>query len=138
MKNVIIDDMGTPFINKTDTAKELMRQYVQFCDRCPKAYDFTCSGENARECDEKKQALLDSIYDITDTRRMCVVTSREQNIPCVRHIFRVSEDAKDRLEDVKSEYYADYKSLDTDEFHFFTGYHNAEAFAQSWGKGENI
>ncbi len=124
----VIIDWGKPLVNMTDEAKELLRQFNQYCDECSKAHDFTCSGADAVECDRKKNKLLRDLYDIADTRRICVVTSNEDNLPCVRHVFRVSDDAEQRLDELKAEYYADYQKLSTDEFHFFTGYYNAEDF----------
>lgn len=130
--NAVIQEWGSPFENMTDEAKELRRQYLQFCDGCTKAYDFTCSGADAEKCNKRKEELLNRIYDITDTRCMCVVTAKEDNIPCVRHVFRVSEDAEKRLDELKKEYYSDYTQLTTDEFHFFTGYHRADAFMRNY------
>lgn len=46
--------------------QELLRQYKHFCDDCPKAYDFTCGGADAKKCDAIKQALLNRIKDIQD------------------------------------------------------------------------
>lgn len=128
----VIIDWGKPLINMTDEAKELLRQYNQFCDECSKAHDFTCSGADAVKCNEKKRKLRYDIYEIADTRRICVVTSNEDNIPCVRHVFRVSDDAEKRIDTLKAEYYADYQKLSTDEFHFFTGSYKAEAFVNEY------
>ena len=133
MNNLVILEWGSPFENMTDEAKGLRQQYLDFCNDCSKAYDFTCSGADAKSCNEEKKKLLSRIYEITDTRRFCVVISREDNIPCVRHIIRVSQDAEGKLDELKNEYYADYTQLPTDEFHFFTGYHRAEAFASNVG-----
>ncbi len=44
--------------------QELLRQYKHFCDDCPKAYDFTCSGADAKKCDAIKQALIYRINEI--------------------------------------------------------------------------
>ena len=101
--NAVIQEWGSPFENMTDEAEEL-----------------------------RKEELLNRIYDITDTRCMCVVTAKEDDIPCVRHVFRVSEDAEKRLDELKKEYYSDYTQLTTDEFHFFTGYHRADAFMRNY------
>ena len=51
-------------MNLTDEVKELQRQYEQFCNDCPKAYDFTCSGANAKVCEEKKNEILKKILKI--------------------------------------------------------------------------
>lgn len=41
--------------------KDLLNKYVHFCDDCPKAYDFTCSGSDAEKCGKEKQEILDKI-----------------------------------------------------------------------------
>ena len=129
--SMIIDwGNGNAYQNMTDEAKELRRQYLQFCDECSKAHDFTCSGADAKACKEKKDELLKMMLDICDTRRFCVVTNNDEYIPCVRHIFRVSEKAD--LEGIKKEYYAAYSQNTADEFFIFTGLHNAQNFAEKW------
>jgi hypothetical protein len=40
---------------------ELIRLYLQFCDNCPKAYDFTCSGANIKECQKEKDKIVKEI-----------------------------------------------------------------------------
>ena len=86
---------------------------------------------------EEEEALQQQILDITDTRRICVVISNEDNIACIRHIFRVEDDAERRLDELKNEYYQDYAQLQTDKFMFFTGYHRAETFCERY-KEQNI
>ena len=49
---------GNAFENIPDEAKELYRQYKQYCDECSKAYDFTCSGADAKACETKKRTCL--------------------------------------------------------------------------------
>ena len=39
----------------------LVYQYIHFCDNCPKAYDFTCSGADSKKCEEVKAKLLEKI-----------------------------------------------------------------------------
>ena len=39
-------------------AAEKYRLYMQWCNECPKAYDFTCSGADAKKCEQEKQKLL--------------------------------------------------------------------------------
>ena len=53
-------------MNSTDEVKELQRQYDQFCNDCPKAYDFTCSGANVKICEEKKNEILKKIFERKD------------------------------------------------------------------------
>lgn len=43
--------------NITDV-NALIYQYMHFCDECNKAYDFTCSGANAKKCEVAKNKLL--------------------------------------------------------------------------------
>lgn len=42
--------------NMEDTEK--YRLYMQWCNECPKAHDFTCSGVDAKKCEQEKQKLL--------------------------------------------------------------------------------
>lgn len=58
---------GNAFENMPDEAKELYRQYKQYCDECSKAHDFTCSGADVKTCEAKKKNLLDRILDLTNT-----------------------------------------------------------------------
>ena len=46
----------------------------------------------------------------------------------IRHIFHVVDDADQRLEEVKEEYYQDYAKLSGDEFLFFIGYQSVIDF----------
>jgi hypothetical protein len=42
--------------NMQDTEK--YRLYMQWCNECPKAHNFTCSGADAKKCEQEKQKLL--------------------------------------------------------------------------------
>lgn len=62
-------------MNLTNEVKELQRQYEQFCNNCPKAYDFTCSGADAKACEEqieqikkkdKEKRIFADAYDINE------------------------------------------------------------------------
>ena len=53
-------------MNLTNKVKDLQRQYEQFCNDCSKAYDFTCSGTNAKVCEEKKNKILKKILEIKE------------------------------------------------------------------------
>lgn len=33
---------------------EKYRLYMQWCNECPKAHNFTCSGADAKECEQEK------------------------------------------------------------------------------------
>ena len=96
----------------TDEAKCLKTQYLN------------------KDNEEERQKILNRMLDITDTRTFCDVVSKEDGIPCVRHIFRVTEDAEKHLDLLKEEYNDDYSQLSTDEFFFFTGFHRAEEFSR--------
>jgi hypothetical protein len=58
---------GNTFDNMPDEAKELYRQYKQYCDECSKAHDFTCSGADVKACEAKKKNLLDRVLDLANT-----------------------------------------------------------------------
>jgi hypothetical protein len=49
-----------------DEVEELQKQYEQFCNNCSKAHDFTCSGANAKACEEKKNEILKKIFEIKE------------------------------------------------------------------------
>ena len=55
------------FENMSDEAKELYRQYKQYCNECSKAHDFTCSGADAKACEAKKKDLLDRVLNLTNS-----------------------------------------------------------------------
>lgn len=40
------------------TDAEKYRLYMQWCNECPKAHEFTCSGADAKKCEQEKQKLL--------------------------------------------------------------------------------
>ena len=42
-----------------DGQREAMYKFKHFCDDCPKNYDFTCSGADAKKCEEQKSKLLE-------------------------------------------------------------------------------
>lgn len=111
-----IVEWGSAFRNMTEEAKRIKDEYLA-----------------EKENSARAEALKEKLYDIADTRQFCVVVSSEGNVRCVRHIIRVSDDANEHLDELKAEYYADYAQLPTDEFHFFTGLHRAEAFARLEG-----
>lgn len=97
---LIMIEHGNAYCNMTNEAKELY--------------------------EEKSHEVLIKMLDICDTRLFCVVTSNEH----VRHIFRVAEDAVNRLEELKEEYYETFTKLPDDNFIFFRGLHRAQAYAE--------
>lgn len=38
--------------------KEVCRKYIHWCDDCPKAYDFSCSGADMKKCTADKDKFL--------------------------------------------------------------------------------
>ena len=44
--------------SNTQDIKEMLDKYMHFCDECHKAYDFTCSGLDAKKCEAEKNRLL--------------------------------------------------------------------------------
>lgn len=108
-------DWGTAFETQSLEADRLRAEYIASSDEMP---------------EEKRNELLHRILEALDQRKFCVVTAEEDGIFCVRHIFRVSDDAESRLEELKAEYYEDYSQLRTDKFFFFKGYHRVIKFVQ--------
>lgn len=131
--SLICSDYGNAYGNMNSEAKELRRQYSQLCDEY---YDPACSGADEKACKEKKDEILKKMLDISDTCLFCVVTNNNEHIPCVRHIFRVEEEAVNRLEELKEEYYETYTKLPDDNFCFFRGLHRAQAYAEKFVSGE--
>ena len=41
--------------------QEAIYDYLHFCDECPKAHDFTCSGADVNRCEKEKEKLLADI-----------------------------------------------------------------------------
>ena len=41
--------------------QNLYYDYMHYCDECPKAHDFTCSGADAEKCEKEKEKLLEKI-----------------------------------------------------------------------------
>ena len=37
---------------------ELKRKYMQWCNDCPKAYDYTCSGADAKRCEAERKKRI--------------------------------------------------------------------------------
>ena len=46
---------------RKEEKENLIRKYMQWCQDCPKAYDFTCSGASAKKCEEEKEKLLKDV-----------------------------------------------------------------------------
>lgn len=126
--SLICAEHGNAYSNMNEEAKDLRRQYLQLCDEY---YGPACSGADEKDVKKKKDSILKKMLDISDIRVFCVVTNNDENIPCVRHIFRVEEDAASRLEELKEEYYETYARLKNDSFHFFRGLHRAQAYAET-------
>ncbi len=118
-------------MNMNSEAKELRREYLQICD---KYYDPACSGANKNDLKKKKDEILKKMLDICDDRVFCVVTN--ESLPCVRHIFRVDEQAENHLEEIKEEYYKTYAKIPDDNFWFFRGLHRAQDYADKFVIGE--
>jgi len=127
--SLICSDYGNAYGNMNSEAKELRRQYSQLCDEY---YDPACSGDDEKACKEKKNEILKKMLDISDTRLFCVVTNKNEYLPCVRHIFRVEEEAVNRFEELKEEYYEIYEKCPDDNFCFFRGLHRAQAYAEKF------
>ena len=131
--SLICSDYGNAYGNMNSEAKELRRQYSQLCDEY---YDPACSGADEKACKEKKDEILKKMLDISDIRVFCVVTNKNEYLPCVRHIFRVEKEAVNRLEELKEEYYEIYEKCPDDNFCFFRGLHRAQAYAEKFVSGE--
>lgn len=73
---------------------------------------------------EDVPAIKKKLYDLIDRRLFCVVVNKECDM--IRHILRVSDDACNRLAEVKASYYQEYTRCDSDDFRFVRGLHNAQ------------
>lgn len=111
----VIMDWGSAYTHRTPEVDSLMKRI-----------------RKGNLSSEEEKSLQEQILDIADTRKICVVISNEDNIACIRHIFRVADDAEQRLDELKNEYYQDYAQLQTDRFLFFTGYHRAAEFCDKF------
>ena len=128
---LIMDNWGHAYENMNSAARELHERYRQFCIGCSKAYDNTCSKEDAIACNEKRIMLMKEMLDISDIRLFCVVTYDDEGVQRVRHLFRVEEQSLRYPHQLREEYYSIYSRLPDDRFHFFRGYHRAKEFAES-------
>lgn len=51
---------------------EVLYKLHHWCDNCSKAYDFTCSGRDAKRCDELKDEFLRTAKQKMDKQESCV------------------------------------------------------------------
>ena len=58
----MVNDSNLDTNNQTgvysESTQENYRKYTQWCQECPKAYDYTCSGADASRCEKEKQEFL--------------------------------------------------------------------------------
>ena len=106
---------GYPILD--DKTRYLLEQYESWCSACGKSGN--CENYH---CQGLKEQIKIEFYRKADKRKMLLVRNKIFDIVTVRHIFHVVEDADQRLEEVKKEYYQNYTKLPGDEFLFFTGY----------------
>lgn len=52
-----------------ETIRDAIYDYMHFCDECPKAYYFTCSGADAKKCEKEKNKLFDLIKELISIKR---------------------------------------------------------------------
>ncbi len=97
-------------------AAETYEKYVHFCDECPKAYDFTCSGADSERCGKVKKSLLDEFFEKYDRRIFCIVLNKG----VVRGVFNTKISSFSRLnaDAVIEKFYKHHKLRENDEFHF--------------------
>lgn len=112
---------GYPILD--DTTRYLLEQYESWCSACGQSGN--CENYHCREL---KEQIKIQFYRKADKRKMLLVRNKIFDIVTVRHIFHVVDDADQRLEEVKEEYYQDYAELPGDEFLFFTGYQSVIDF----------
>lgn len=92
-----MNEHGNAYCNMTNEAKELYEQYHRLRDHYYfYSYNLGANAE-AKFYEEKSHEVLIKMLDICDTRLFCVVTGNEH----VRHIFRVEEEAVNRLEELE-------------------------------------
>lgn len=97
-------------------AAKTYEKYVHFCDECPKAHDFTCSGADSLRCDKEKSKLLDGFFKLYDRRIICVV----MNEGVLRSAINTEHSTFENLdiEGFIKEYYTNHKRYEGDEFRF--------------------
>ena len=112
MKNKYIREYN----NVSAEAAKAYEKYVHFCDECPKAYDFTCSGADSLRCDKEKSKLLDGFFKLYDRRIICVV----MNEGVLRSVINTEHSTFENLdiEGFIKEYYTNHKRYEGDEFRF--------------------
>lgn len=116
--------------NMTSEAKEMLDRYNHWCDECTaRGGKFICKQKKNAPCRVRKDKLRIDILDITDTRTVCVVFDKKT--ATVRQFVMVSDDAEERVDELKAEFYATYAECPDDEFRFFKGLHRALKYAES-------
>lgn len=100
----------------TEEANEIYQKYVHFCDECPKAHDFTCSGADSLRCDKEKSKLVDGFFKLYDRRIICVV----MNEGVLRSAINTEHSTFENLdiEGFIKKYYTNHKRYEGDEFRF--------------------
>lgn len=102
--------------NASAEAAEAYEKYVHFCDECPKAYDFTCSGADSLRCDKEKSKLLDGFFKLYDRRIICVVMNEGVLRSAINTEYSTFENLD--IEGFIKEYYTNHKRYEGDEFRF--------------------
>ena len=116
--------------NMTPEAKALLGKYNHWCDECTASKGkFICKEKKNASCRVRKEKLRIDILDITDIGTVCVVFDKK--MATVRRFLIVSDDAEERLDELKDEFYAANARCPDDEFRFCKGLHRALEYAES-------
>lgn len=83
------------------------RKYMQWCNDCPKAYDYTCSGADAKRCDAERKAR---IYNESMMKQKPYIEKEPVKIQPVKWIS-----VKDRLPEIGRSVLIYYPKWDGDE-----------------------
>lgn len=97
-------------------AAKIYKQYIHFCDECPKVYDFTCSGADSKRCEKEKASLIDEFFKRYDRRIICVV----MNEGVYRGSLNTQLSSFDKLNfgAAIEAFYEEHERFENDEFHF--------------------
>ena len=61
--------MANNYLTSDNTIQEIIFDYYHFCQECPKAYDFTCSGFDSNKCQEEKKKLLTKLKKLIKAQK---------------------------------------------------------------------
>lgn len=114
------------YLKINEETEQLWKRYDLWCSDCGNVGN--CKNYRCQEL--RKNCKLD-FYRKADKRKMLLVRNKLCGVIFTRHIIHVVDNAEERLEEVKEDYYSNYVEIPGDEFLFFTSYQAVIDFLNS-------